>query len=191
MRASLQGFTLPNRALSSGQLWAYTVDQAGDRTDNLAPLFSSEFGGDALPNPQRLDSQGKLVQPVYIDQAVICIISSPNTPVFQTGIIFAPLVGRNLIKVSGNYAASLADANGFILASALTAQSSVTLPAASPANTLIGVKKIDPSGNAVVVSGPGTIDGEASFPLEAQYQFIDLVFDGMRWHIIGMSPSWV
>lgn len=45
----------------------------------------------------------------------------------------------------------------------------------------IGTKKV-----TIIPSGASTIDGEAQIVLEAPYEYVQLLFRGGDWHVIGM-----
>lgn len=64
----------------------YTVDGAGAKTSTLATLYAAETGSTTLSNPQTLDSEGKLKQAVYVDDAVIATVSTLSAGDHDTGI---------------------------------------------------------------------------------------------------------
>jgi hypothetical protein len=54
---------------------------------------------------------------------------------------------------------------------------------------IVTVKKLDSSTGAVVVQGHGSpadaIDGGTTWTLSNQYQYVRLLSDGTKWHVIG------
>jgi len=88
------------------------------------------------------------------------------------------------IPVSSNYDAKQGD---IVLANASSASITVTLP--NPANTRrhITVKKIDSSSNVVTINpyDTETIEGNTSYGLTSQYQYVTLTSDGNNWYIIS------
>lgn len=86
-RTAIRDFSLANKIYVNATVTFYTVSN-GARTTTKATLYAGLTGTSTLANPQTLDSYGKLRQPVYIDQAVICMVTGlGNTPDHETGII--------------------------------------------------------------------------------------------------------
>jgi len=86
-RTSLMDFSTANTIYANATVTAYTVSGAA-KTNTKANLYSSISGSGALSNPQTLDSYGKFAQPVYIDDAVILVVTGlKNAPDHDTGII--------------------------------------------------------------------------------------------------------
>lgn len=83
---------------------------------------------------------------------------------------------------TANYNAALSDV---VLCNAVAGGFNVTLPAPT-ANRIVTVKKTDASANAVTVlpNAAETIDGAASFVLNAQWESITLVSNGVNWFVI-------
>jgi hypothetical protein len=65
------------------------------------------------------------------------------------------------------------------------AGATITLPTAASATGLIFTVKRLTANAVTVASAGGTIDGAATQPLAAQYDFLTVVSDGANWHIIG------
>ena len=89
-RTLLTDFELANPLYIGGTLTFYTVDSAGAKTATLATLYVNESGttpSDQLSNPQTLDSDGKLSQPVYFEDAIIGEVAGVAVPSHDTGII--------------------------------------------------------------------------------------------------------
>ena len=84
------------------------------------------------------------------------------------------------VAKSTNYTASSYD---FVIGNASSAGFTVTLPAASNGAT-VRVKKVDSSGNAIIVVGQSaaTIDGSASQVVNSQWQCQDYMSDGTNWY---------
>ncbi len=60
-------------------------------------------------------------------------------------------------------------------------------PAATVPNQILTEKKVDSGAGAVILAGTGTdtIDGDATYKLVNQYQYVRLVSDGSSWNVIG------
>ena len=86
-RFSIPDFELANFIYRGGRVHIYTVDDDGVKTDTLATLYDAQTGSVTLRNPQRLDSEGKFNVPVYVDEAVVCVISGLGAPDHETGVI--------------------------------------------------------------------------------------------------------
>lgn len=83
---------------------------------------------------------------------------------------------------TGNYTANQGE---FVLCNAATAGFTVTLPA--PVNGgQVSVKKVDSSGNAIIVDGPGAIliDDQITVVVNSQWQSQDFFSDGIKWYRI-------
>lgn len=126
---------------------------------------------------------------VYKDAADVVIATlDPVVPILDNPTARIPVITK-----ATTYNVALADRGKLIEADASTAPFSINLPAAAAATNgfTIRVKKIDATANAVTVDGNGaeTIDGALTYPLNAQYNFVDLVTDGTKWDIVGTSQS--
>ena len=86
-RISLQDFSLANPIYIGGTVTAFTVDNNGDATTTKATLYDSYAGTTTLANPQTLDSEGKWVAPVYIEDNVVLSVSGLSIPDHSTGVI--------------------------------------------------------------------------------------------------------
>lgn len=85
-RFSFTAFSIANPLYAGATVNLYTVDGNGNATTTLATLYDAPFGTGTLPNPQTLDSEGKLVQPVYLGEPVIAEVSGPVST-HETGIL--------------------------------------------------------------------------------------------------------
>lgn len=85
-------------------------------------------------------------------------------------------------SVSGDHTASDGE---FVLADASAGPLTVTLPAPAE-GLLVGVKKVDASGNGVTVATPGTqtIDGQASVTITGRYTSREHTSDGTNYWIL-------
>lgn len=80
-----------------------------------------------------------------------------------------------------------------VLASAVlspVADITLTLPTVASGNGLIVlVKKVDSGAGNVIVQGHGSpaesIDGDTTYYLSNQYQYVRLISDGSKWNVIG------
>lgn len=97
-------------------------------------------------------------------------------------VVFGAEVNPTIRSVAAAYTVLATDEHPIVIADATTATFAVTLPAAS-AGSLVTVKKVDASANAVTVETPGaeTIDGAANASLATQYEVVRLVSNGTNW----------
>lgn len=104
-RTSIQDFSTANKLYVNAVVTFYTVLD-GAKTSTLATIYSSLTGSTELANPQTLDSYGKLRQPVYIDDAVIAVVTGlGNTPDHDSGVIDFAHVLRGVGTPEGAVAA--------------------------------------------------------------------------------------
>ena len=87
VRQSFPHFNTANPTYAGATVSFYTVDVTGVKTTTLAALYGGVTGVDTLANPQKLGSEGKFIQPVYIDVAVIATVSGALLADHDTGII--------------------------------------------------------------------------------------------------------
>lgn len=108
------------------------------------------------------------------------------------GLIFN---GINTITsgFSANFAVAGTNRNQLLLVSAASGAISVTMP--NPATVANGftatIKKTDPTANTVTLLpfAAETFDGQSSFILGAQYQFVKVVSDGTNWQILASRTA--
>lgn len=81
-------FTLANPLYVGATVNFYTVDADGVKTTTLATLYDAPVGTGTLANPQTLNSEGRVEQPVYIDGPVIADISELSIADHSTGVIW-------------------------------------------------------------------------------------------------------
>lgn len=99
-RTAIQDFSTANAIYANATVTAYTVED-GAKTATKASLYSAVSGGSSLANPQTLDSYGKFKQPVYIDEAVILVVTGlGNAPDHDTGIVANPSVQSTDVVIS-------------------------------------------------------------------------------------------
>lgn len=98
--------------------------------------------------------------------------------------ISEPKIAHTVVVKSSTYAVTTSDE--VILVNASGGSVTVTLPTAVSNTHVYTIKKIDTSGNTVVVNTTSlqTIDGGASATLKIQYASISLVSDGSNWLVI-------
>jgi hypothetical protein len=85
-RTNVQDFSLANSIYIGATVHFYTV-AAGVATSTLATLYTGLTGSETASNPQTLDSEGKLANPIYHDVDVIAAVSGLSIPNHSTGII--------------------------------------------------------------------------------------------------------
>lgn len=108
--------------------------------------------------------------------------------VIAEGYLKGEGLNLNTVSKTANYTATTSDF--MILVDATSGAVTITLPAAaSSAGMVVGVKKIDSSGNAVTVDGNAseTIDDATTVSLAAQYDTAFLICDGTEWWKIALS----
>ena len=86
VRTLIQDFQLGNPLYIGATVTFYTVS-AGVKTTTKATLYSALTGTATLANPQTLDSDGKLQQPVYADVAVVATVSGLTVADHDTGVM--------------------------------------------------------------------------------------------------------
>lgn len=127
-RASIPDFSLANPIYVGATVTFYTADSSGVVTTTLATLYSTQTGSVELANPQTLDSEGKLQQPIYISTAVIASVSNANGVAdHSTGVI-----GRAQ-ELSGSVAFTRPS-----LTAGATAQATITVTGAAVDDFAIG-----------------------------------------------------
>jgi len=89
--------------------------------------------------------------------------------------------------VSANETATTADDGTIYLMDASGGARTVNLPAASTANILIGVKKVDTSANTVTIDPSGTelVDGATTLALRSQFDVVWVISNGTGWALVG------
>ena len=96
-RVFLSHFALANPLYAEARLYAYVADvSTGRATTTLATLYRAPTGTEEEANPFRLDGDGKLTRPVYVDGPVV-VRAHPvgSTPVHDTGALALGGVFRN------------------------------------------------------------------------------------------------
>lgn len=88
-RSLLIDFVLANPLYAEAQLYVYVADVAtGTATTTLATLYLAPTGTDQEANPFRLDGDGKMRRPVYVDGPVVVRVhAATSVPVHDTGVI--------------------------------------------------------------------------------------------------------
>jgi len=86
-RSSIPDFALANQLYIGCSVAFYTVNSSGQSTGTLAQLFADPISATQVPNPQVLDSTGKLQAPVYIQVPAIGMVLGGSIPSHSTGII--------------------------------------------------------------------------------------------------------
>lgn len=87
-RTLLEPFLLANPIYAGGKIYVYVADTTtGRATTALATLYRAPTGTQEESNPFRLDEDGKLLQPVYVEVPVVARIRETQAPVHDTGII--------------------------------------------------------------------------------------------------------
>jgi hypothetical protein len=118
-RFAIREFSLANPLYKGATVTFYKVVN-GAKTSIKATLYAEPIGSKTLPNPQRLSSDGKFVQPVYVEEPVIgsvsgLVVPGHDTPIIATG---APELrvqaGTSRLQYSYDSGASWNDTDIFI-----------------------------------------------------------------------------
>lgn len=96
-RTYLQDFALANFVYANATVTIYGVLAGVKDTTNLVTVFAAETGAATLVNPQILDSEGKWLQDVYIDEPVIMEITDITVGGHDTGIVVPNLDAADLL----------------------------------------------------------------------------------------------
>jgi len=86
LRTRIPDFEEVNPIYAGALVSFYTVLN-GVKTATLATLYADETSDTLLENPQQLSSEGAFAQPVYIDEAVIGVVTGLGAGDHDTGII--------------------------------------------------------------------------------------------------------
>lgn len=107
---------------------------------------------------------------------------------FSSYVVFNGALFFPQKTVTSTYTSGGSD--NFILANASSGAFTVNLqPASSNVGKQYICKKIDSSANAVTLSATGGIEGNSTYLLTAQNQWVVLESDGTTWRVIGAGPS--
>jgi len=117
-RGTIPDFQLANPLYIGAQVSFFTVS-GGVATTTLATLYAAPTGATTMANPQTLDSEGKFVAPVYIEEPVIASVVGATVGSHTTGVIgLSPDTGSVNTVVGGvpqNGIAIFADTSGYLL----------------------------------------------------------------------------
>lgn len=87
-RSLLDPFLLANPLYAGARVFVYVANTTtGKATSTLAPLYRAPVGSQAEANPLRLDGDGKLQRPVYVDRPVVARIRADAVAPHDTGVI--------------------------------------------------------------------------------------------------------
>lgn len=97
-RSQLQDFVLANPVYANSEVTVYGVLAGVKDTTNLVTLYDAETGVGTLTNPQKLDSDGKFPQPVYVLEPVIMQVTGARVADHDTGIVRPDLDDADLAR---------------------------------------------------------------------------------------------
>ena len=86
-RTLIPDFILANPIYAGCEVTFYAVDADGVRTDDLITLYADLTSTDEMENPQTLDGEGRLTDPVYFVEPYIADISGLSAGSHQTGVV--------------------------------------------------------------------------------------------------------
>lgn len=141
-----------------------------------------KFLGTALDIPAAT-SATQAVRKAYVDSGDAALAARIAT--LETDGTGGQPTGGQTLSIRPVSTSVTAVAGDFVLVDAASADLTITLPAAPPANTSVAVKKVDLSDHLVTVVGAGTsrIDGDLSLVLLQPSSGAVLVFDGTDWRV--------
>lgn len=120
------------------------------------------------------------------DEIRVYIGDSDDLPV-EVGRIPRDKISTNAIDDGDSpYTVTISADREVVLADDASGSITVNLPTAVGVDSLITVKKLSAAANTVTVTPDGseTIDGDASYALEDENEFVTLVSDGSNWFVI-------
>ncbi len=164
-----------------------------------ANTYTDAAKGTPNANPMTLNSSGRLDQDVYIDQSMKFVLTTAvagDPPTSSVWTIDNALSLEQLwttVSKTSNYASVEADRDKLIRADATSGTLTVTLIAAATAGDgfMLAVKKIDSSGNAVIIDANAseTIDGALTLSLSNQNEVAMLISNGTSWNIVNSAAA--
>lgn len=171
--------------------------QAG--TTTKANTYTDSTKNTANSNPMTLNSDGRLDQDIYIDQSMKFVLASssagdpPSGSVWTVDNALATEQLWTTVSKSANYTVVESDRDKLIKVDATSGAVTISLLAAATAGNgfQIAIKKVDSSGNSVIIDGNSseTIDGALTLTLSSQYQVAILTSDGFNWHITNSAAG--
>ena len=135
-RILLDALLLANRIYAGATVTIWQADASGQRTSVKATIYSATTGTDAVANPQILDGDGKLQQPVYHDVAVIITVDGLMVGSHETGVIRAPATDADIATATALGRQTIFEAQA-ASDDASSAADSATAAAASAAAALL------------------------------------------------------
>lgn len=178
---------------------SYKLFQYQAGTTTKANTYTTAAKSVANSNPMTLNADGRLDQDVYIDQSmkfVLATSASGDPPSSSIWTIDNALATEQLwttVSKTANYTVLEADRDKLIRTDATSGNVTITLLAAATAGDgfQVAVKKVDSSGNTVIIDGNSseTIDGTATLTLSTQYDIAVLTCDGSNWHVTNSAAA--
>lgn len=157
---------------AGGTYWWRLRNTTGDRTYLQGRLHVSGTTGGTITDANVT---------VTVNAAAAVTVSAP------VGLTGADGVAQVPTETATSGSTTPAAATGLVLADATAGNVTVNLPpAASNADRVLHVKRIDATANTVTIDGDGaeTIDGATTASLAVQYESVTLGCDGTEWWIL-------
>lgn len=177
----------------------YKLFQYAAGTTTKTNTYTDATKNTANSNPMTLNADGRLDQDVYIDQSmkfVLATTAAGDPPTSSEWTIDNALSLEQLwttVSKTASYQTVEADRDKLIRADATSGTLTITLLAAATAGDgfMLAIKKVDSSGNAVVIDGNAseTIDGAATLSLSNQYEVAILISNGTSWNVINSAAA--
>lgn len=178
---------------------SYKLFQYQAGTTTKANTYTDAAKGTPNSNPMTLNSDGRLDQDVYIDRSMKFVLAAssagdpPSSSVWTIDNALALDQLWTTVSKSANYTVLEADRDKLIRVDATAGNVTISLLAAATAGDgfQIAVKKVDSSGNTVILDGNSseTVDGATTLTLSTQYDVAIITCDGSNWHITNSAAS--
>lgn len=107
-RSLLEAFQVRNDLYAGAYVSAYATDGAGNPTATLITLYAGPAGADVVSNPQTLDGQGRMRQPVYFDTPCVLRVASAFAASHDSGVIAPALSTADVTQAAASAASAAA-----------------------------------------------------------------------------------
>lgn len=178
---------------------SYKLFQYAEDSTTKTNTYTDSTKGTPNANPMTLNADGRLDQDVYIDRSMKFVLASstagdpPSSSVWTIdNAVSLEQLWSTSIKTSA-YPVVESDRDKLIRVDASAGTVNISLLAAALAGDgfQVAIKKVDSSGNAVIIDGnlSETIDGSLTLSLSTQYEVAVLTSDGGNWHVTNSAAA--
>lgn len=190
-RVLLPFFNTENRIYGRGTFTAFTVS-SGVKTATKATLYAAPTGSATLANPQTLSSNGRLQQPVYIEDDVILTIAAVHAASHDTGIVpaFQHISGSELTIASGVVTRTNEAPHSYHkidTESDASTDDVDTISAGTFAGQRITFQAADDARTVVFKQGTGNYVGLADVTLDNVNDAVTFIWNGTNWNLIEFA----